>query len=347
MNSKIVIDITKIRDPHCGLGQFSTHLNKELFKLNSELVFYAERNSQELINGHFLENKKWHRYKPSFWPKAAVWHAIHQDVKSYPVSKKVKKVLTIHDLNYLEEEHRADRKRSYIKKLEKKISEASALTFISNFTKNEVSKKFDISQKEYKVIYNGFCLDDSLPTRPLKLPEDIGEYIFSIGTVVPKKNFKLILEMAKLNKNLKFIIAGTLFHSHANELVERVKREGLADQVYFIGTVSEGEKNYLYQNAKAFLHPSYLEGFGLPVIEAMAHGTAVACSNRCSLPEVVGQYGSLFDPDSADDALGAIMLLNEKRESRELKSEDLKVYASQFSWSKAAKEYYDLYKSLL
>ncbi len=322
---KTTVDLCKMSDLNCGLGQVALHLYRQL-KFDPSIDFY-------------FKEKKWHRL--FYMPSCDVWHAIHQDVKVYPSF--TKKVLTIHDLNAIYEEQDPSKKEGYLKRLQKKINQASAITYISEFTKSEVHKNLIVENKIEAVIPNGVCFDENLePKRPKSLPESFEKFIFSIGTVVPKKNFKMILKLAKERPYLKFVIAGPLFHSYAKEILEEIKNEGLQGQVILIGPVSEEEKIYLYDHAEAFFHPSFLEGFGLPIIEAYARGTSVISSNACSLPEVCGDHGHMFDPNSVQSALLAIDEFLKEAPNPEA----LKAYARQFSWEKACIQYREVYQKV-
>jgi glycosyltransferase involved in cell wall biosynthesis len=340
---EIVVDISKISDLNCGLGQFSYHLNKELYSLDTQISFYQKSDSEKAV-GKRLFKKKWHRSNLIYRPSCKVWHATHQDVDVYPVSSSVQKVLTIHDLNYLYEENSKEKRDKYLKSLQSKINQASALTFISEFTRSEVLKHLNIEGKKNSVIYNGYCLDNVNAKKPDSL--NFKDYIFCLGTVVPKKNYQLVIDIAKERDDLIFVLAGTLFHDHAKDLIQQVSKEALQDRVLFLGEVSESEKRYLYENAKLFFHPSLLEGFGLPVIESMALGLPVVSSNACSLPEVLGGYGFLFEPSSKDAAICAIdKALNQLELG--IDRSKLKGHAEMFSWKESAKAYYELYHRVL
>lgn len=349
---KTIIDLCKISDLNCGLGQVALHLHQNFNELlshtnnNDEIISYCEEKGSEHLKGEKLLYKKSHRYPFFFRPDCTVWHAIHQDIKVYPSPKRIKKILTIHDLNAIHEEKREDKKAKYLKNLQKKINQSHTVTFISKFTQSEVQKHLDLSKVQQKVIMNGVALNHDLESeRPKAIPEDLREFFFSIGTVVPKKNFKLILDIAKALPEEKFVIAGTTFHDYAKEMSEEIKRENLGSRVFLIGEIEEAEKLYLYDNAKALIHPSFLEGFGLPIVEAYSRGLPVISSHAGSLPEVCGDYGLLFDPNSKEEAIERVKEFLEYPTTIELKN-DLVNFASQFSWKKAAQEYLSLYQSL-
>lgn len=348
---KTLIDISKISDLNCGLGQFAYYLQKELYKLDPNLIFYADESSCDQVCGKFKVKKKWHRNKYLFRPQIDIWHGIHQDCDVYPMKKSIKRILTIQDLNFINESDDESRKKKYLKSIQNKIDRSVALTFISEFTKLEVEKHLNTTGKRTQIISNGICVNEQaqgeLSPKVSELVMRLGgDFIFGIGTVVPKKNYKLAISMAVQNPHLRFVIAGTTFHTYAKEMQEEIKKRGVQDRVNLIGEITEVDKVYLYKKSCAFFHPSFLEGFGLPVIEAMYLGLPVICSNSTSLPEVTGGLAYLFDPHCTDGALQAVELCLKDLKENKINFLDLRSHAAQYSWEKAAKQYYELYHSI-
>ncbi len=120
----------------------------------------------------------------------------------------------------------------------------------------------------------------------------------------------------------------------------------LQDQVRFLGPIPEAHLPALYSGARFFIFPSLYEGFGLPVLEAMACGTAVACSNTSSLPEVAGEAALFFDPRSPDEIAHAIRQLWEDAPLRETLASAGVKRASEFSWRQCAAQTLALYRQL-
>jgi len=348
---KTVVDISKISNLNCGLGQFAYYLQQELYKLNPELIFYAEKRSRNRVLGKFKAKKKWHRNKFLFRPNIDIWHGIHQDCDIFPAKKAIKKILTIQDLNFIYESSDESRKKKYLEAIQSKIDRSIAVTFISEFTKSEVLKYLNLTGKKTQVISNGVCVNEALqgdisPKVEQLIAKLDGNFFFGIGTIVPKKNYKLAISMALAMPDINIVIAGTTFHAYAKEVQEEIVKHRLEDRVYLIGEISEVDKVYLYKKARAFFHPSFLEGFGLPVIEAMHLGKPVICSNVTSLPEVTGGHAYLFNPNNPDEAVYAAQRCLNKLAQGKIDTSILRSHASQYSWEKAASQYYELYKSL-
>ena len=135
--------------------------------------------------------------------------------------------------------------------------------------------------------------------------------------------------------------------SHEQELAQRAQQLGAADDVLLLPWVSEEELEGLWQLADAFVYPSLYEGFGLPVLEAMARGVPVACSNASSLPEVAGRAALLFDPLSEQQIAEAIEKLLRERSEAERLAEAGRRQAARFTWGATAKQTIAVYQRAL
>ncbi len=347
----VILEFEKIKDPYCGLGQWCLHLGNELVQNNKDplsLGFYLPKEKFQKFSylGPLFPLRKFHRQLPFFLPKTKIWHSVHQDSRFIPREGSGKFVLTIHDLNgYFER----GRDEAYLEDLQKKIKRADALTYISKFTKTQVEEFLEVTKsKPSYVIHNGISLKKCAHSqeRPKKAPA--GGFLFSIGTVVPKKNFHVLVEFLKLFKDLKIVLAGTLFHSYASDLKRKILEAGLEDRFILCGEVTEEEKYWYYENCEAFIFPSLFEGFGLPVTEAMHFGKPLFLSNRTSLPEVGGDlayYFEDFEPHSMKEVYDKGM--KDFRENKPILVRKLKERSLLFSWENAAKEYLEVYKNLL
>lgn len=347
--AKIVIDFEKIDDPFCGLGQFCFHLGTFFTKSSVQPFLWISEKAWNLFPDYQFKIKinKYARKIPLLRPKCDLFHAIHQDSNYLPYGNRAKFVLTIHDLNGLAEISNESKKNQYKMRIQKRILRADAIVYISEFTKQEVQKEFIIDNRtKQKVIYNGVSLadEDQLVLEKIKLPTN-APYLFTIGTVVPKKNFHVLIDMMLELPEYHLIIAGTLFHDYAKKMQNKIIDLGLESRIHLYGNVDEQTKIKLYKNASAFVFPSLLEGFGLPVIEAMTFGLPTVLSNRTSLPEIGGLHASYFENFSATHMAQTVQsaIANHTIE----KSELLKNHAKSFSWEKSSQEYLSLYLELI
>lgn len=174
----------------------------------------------------------------------------------------------------------------------------------------------------------------------LGLPQ---QYVLYLGSNKPHKNLVRLIEAWKVSNikyqisNTKLVIAGH-WDARYFEVRKLVEKSGLNDQVIFMGPVNEVDLPALYSGAELFVFPSLYEGFGLPVLEAMACGTPVVCSNKSSLPEVTGPAEILVDPLNVDALAEAIAhALADKELRQDLREKGL-AQAARFSWDRTARE---------
>ena len=205
---------------------------------------------------------------------------------------------------------------------------------VSHFTKNELMDKFKISENKIHVIPNSISEDWFIPPIPL---ESRKPYIFTVAGESPSKNVMRLLEafsiaLPKLGKNISLKIAGIKSNYQRNFQLKAIKL-GIGDHVEFLGFVSDHELRQLYREAKGFVFASLFEGFGIPLLEAMASGTPIACSNTTSIPEVVGESAFFFNPISKEEIAVQIIKLCESNEVLESKSKSALIRVQSFSES--------------
>lgn len=278
-------------------------------------------------------------------PPAALFVPAHV----LPLHCPVPAIVTVHDLGYLhypEAHRRFD--RWYLDWTTRRHTHvAHHLIVDSEATKNDLINFYGAEPHQISVIYLG--RDETL-TR-VNNPEKIaaakakyginGNYLLYLGTLQPRKNLGRLIDAFHLavasrpNEALKLVIAGRQGWLYA-DIFAQVQRLGLTDRVIFPGYVAEADKAALLSGALAYVFPSLYEGFGLPVLEAMACGVPVLTSRLSSLPEVAGQAALLIDPhDTTQIAAGLIQLLNNLDLRNRLIAQGYD-QIQQFSWPKAA-----------
>ncbi|MFN3150040.1 glycosyltransferase family 4 protein [Bremerella sp.] len=357
---RIVLDLEKSRNLCSGLGQFARSLGCALTTEMSSrglepipLVAPAQANDFETPNS--LTAKIWRKEIFQRWyrwtqlgrsPKYALWHATHQQAKYLPLNPKTRVLLTIHDLNYLREKtgHKIEREHRRIARL---IARADAITVISKFVAGEVKSHFDLTNKPIQVIYNGRPDVSQFPAKQPAWLNASRPFLFSIGIIDRKKNFHVLLDLIQRLPNHQLVIAGQNDSEYAAEMRRTIEENNLSDRVCLPGPVSDEERQWLYENCESFVFPSLTEGFGLPPIEAMTVGKPVFLARRTSLPEIGGKrafYWDNFSPEHLIDVYHQGMrTFNESPEYADL----LQKAASRFCWQDAARQYVDLYRSIL
>lgn len=229
-----------------------------------------------------------------------------------PIAYKGKLAVTIHDLCQLAhpETLGSSLQRWYARTLIAKAAQkADAILCVSQFTRNEIVKYMKIDGSRITVTYPG-C---GLPVQEADIEPANSEghpYILAVGNVKPHKNLRRLVDAFELVQNRiehNLVIVGKRDGFLNPEKLASESTGGGADRIRFTGQISDEELLGYYRRADALIFPSLYEGFGFPLVEAMAQGCPVACSNTASLPEIAGDAALLFDPNSTDQIARAII----------------------------------------
>ncbi len=344
MSKSVFIECEKISNPNSGLGQFSMHLIHELKKQNKsfDFTYFIDKESSNYFDSEdtLFQKKFYHKLLSPNSKSFDTWHCFHQGSKYLPLSRKTKLIYTIHDLNFLEKYKDSYKRGFFLRALQKRVNRASEITVISHFTKKIVEENLKINVPIH-VIHNGNCLNLNFkpePDKQITMP-----FLFAIGIIGPKKNFHTLIPLLVQNKDLCLVIAGNNESAYAQSIIASAKKMKVENRLILPGMINDEQKLWYYQNCTAFLFPSLLEGFGLPVVEAMSLGKPCFISNLTSLPEVGGAeayYFNSFEPDAMQEVFERGMA---DFNSNSNKSSAIIKQASQFTWANAAGKYLDLY----
>jgi glycosyltransferase involved in cell wall biosynthesis len=278
-----------------------------------------------------------------------------------PIYCPVPAVVTVHDLGYVHypETHRAA-DRWYLDWTTRRHTRvASHLVADSLATRNDLVERYGADARRITVVYLGWdrnlsSVKDPAQLHQLKARYNIkGEYLLYLGTLHPRKNLVRLVDayhqaIASLNPATQvpqLVIAGQKGWLY-DEIYARVQHLALEDQIIFTGYVSEEVKPVLLSGALAYLYPSLYEGFGLPVLEAMACGTPVLTSTASSLPEVAGEAAVLVDPQRPADIARGIIALISDADLREKLIEQGYRQIRKFSWDRAATQILELLEAM-
>jgi glycosyltransferase involved in cell wall biosynthesis len=271
-------------------------------------------------------------------------------------------VLTLHDLSFLQvPEHFVPSFRAYLEKaVPRAVRQATLILADSKSTKHDLDELLGVPQARVEVLYPGV----ESRFRPIqegetlervrahyKLPE---RFVLGLSTLQPRKNFDgLVWAFRRLVtgqsgdrfESLHLVIAGGSgwMSEGAVELVERL---GLGNRVHFIGFVKDEDLPALYSLAAVFAFPSWYEGFGLPILEAMACGTPVVAADNSSLPEVVGQAGLLVKAEDCDALAQSLYRLLTDQALRTSLILAGQWQARRFTWENAARQLLEVYHRL-
>jgi glycosyltransferase involved in cell wall biosynthesis len=226
------------------------------------------------------------------------------------------------------------------------IERAHAVVAISAFTRNEILNKICGIEKEVKVIYNGVHVPE---TFHIAIPDFIEnpheKFFFTVGEVKKRKNFHVLLDLMKLMPEYKLYIAGSNSSYYAKEMEKRIIFEHI-DNVRILGQITDAEKLWMYKNCTAFFFPSLLEGFGLPVIEAMMFGKPVFTTRSTSLPEIGGEVAFYWDDFHPEVMLKVVKDNLAYYHATPHFKQKLQNHAATFSYERHFEQYLDLYRSL-
>jgi glycosyltransferase involved in cell wall biosynthesis len=348
---KVLVDMHRLKyNPFNGLYSVSINLGKALAAIpvaDMELYYYLPLKDFGIFGAEakYTEHRSIDKFYKPGTGKYDLWHVTTQLSWYRPFNKRTKVLYTLYDFSYLiEDAANVQRNKRLLKETQQRIDRADYITGISQFAIDEARKHLDLGNKPTRAIQLGCTVHtypdfDSPRYRPAK------PFLFTIGLVQPRKNFH-VLPPLLLDNDYELVIAGLNNYEYGEEVEEAAKRFGVEDRVKLIGPATEEEKYWYYKHCTAFLFPSYAEGFGLPVIEAMFHGKPVFISDKTSLPEVGGDaayYFRSFDPGDMRKTFAEGMADYATNDP----SEKIRQQAAKFNWNHTAAEYIDVYKQLL
>ncbi|MCX6562024.1 MAG: glycosyltransferase family 1 protein [Candidatus Aminicenantes bacterium] len=269
-----------------------------------------------------------------------------------------KKIVTVCDLFFMDFPGRADKeaRRYFLKRTESSLRKADGIVTISEFTRKALIERFGLGSDKIKVTYLG--LNDifkepagagavEAARRKFDLPEG---FLLFVGASEPRKNLpRLIDALAVIHERyakIPLVLAGRAGADQA-ALLDRIRSRGLEGWVRRLGYLPDPDIRDLYHAASALVFPSYCEGFGLPLLEAMACGLPVAASGVSALPEIGGEVAVYFDPENVEDMAAKIILIladDRLRASLQAKGRER---AKAFTWQKTARETLAFYREIL
>ena len=351
MKKTVLLDLGKLKDLNNGLGQVSYQLGKKLENYNdneNEIEFHYllpkgfDTAFKKATHFEIISSRR--RYFPFTCKRYDLWHSIHQDSAYFPSDSQTPYILTIHDLNFLEEK-KEKKAVKRLRSLQKKVVRASAVTVISKYTEKMVRDNLSLQDIPIHLIYQGV----EIKTTHLKKPDyaPLDKFLFTIGVILEKKNFIILLDFMKLLPEYKLIIAGKNTTEYAGLIEKKIRELNLSDRVIMPGIISDQEKNWFFQNCDAFVYPSKYEGFGMPIIEAMNFGKPIFLSTYSCLPEIGNKYAFYWnDSDPRKMKNQFFKKIFEFQKKPDL-SESMKRYAQSFNWDRTVSAYIKLYKKLL
>ena len=333
--------------------QWSSEINVEPVK-----HFEASRSFIKRFNGLFYSYSMYRDlifWKGQFFNRFDLYH----ETNYVPMNFKGPTIVNIYDLSFYHypESHPEDRIRHMNQYFYSRLDRASHFITLSEAIKQELQRYLGIPPDKITVTPAG--VDDKFKACPYEKTKSVilqygitpDSYILYVGTLEPRKNIILLLNAYAelpytLRKSFPLILTGGIGWLMGN-LDSEIDRLGIRGTTHLTGYVPTESLPYLYSGASIFVYPSIYEGFGLPVLEAMACGAPVITSNVSSLPEVVGNAGVLIHPEDTKQLTHEMEDLLTNSVRRKMFKTMGQERAKQFTWKNCAQKTLDVYHKVL
>jgi glycosyltransferase involved in cell wall biosynthesis len=271
-------------------------------------------------------------------PRSAdVFHGLNQRL---PHARLSRAVTTFHDLFVLTGEYSTPEfRRRFAEQARDAAGRSDRIVAVSHFTARQVVDVLRVDPAKVRVVHHGV----RAPAGMAAVREKI---VLHVGAIQYRKNIsRLVDAFERVDRDWQLVLAGSAGYGAA-EIAARIESARSRDRIRVLGYVPPAELALWYARAMIFAFPSLDEGFGMPVLEAMASGTPVVASNRSAVPEVAGDAAWLINPEDAEELGSALLALTRDPERRaELSRRGLE-RAAQFTWGEAVEKTWQVYREL-
>lgn len=366
---RIGIDARLVGYTQAGIGQYILRLTEGLAAIDSddEFILLQSRKDSRISFGkgrfqrRFLWTPAHNRLEQFILPLEIApvgLDVLHSPDFIPPFRRNCKSVITIHDLAFLLYPHFLTHDSArYYSQIDQAVRRTDHIIAVSESTKRDTVQLLGVDESKITVIHEAVHptfrpISDSQALAQVRERHGIsGDFILFVSTIQPRKNLPTLLQAYRqllddYRPDCRLVVAGKkgwLFEE-AFSITEQLR---LQDDVLFLGRVPGEDLPLLYNAARVHVHPAYYEGFGLPVLEAMACGTPTVVSNVSSLPEVVGDAGLLVEPDDVCGWVVAMWrVLSDDRLREQMIERGLR-RAKLFSLEKMAGETMEVYKKVV
>jgi len=363
---KIAIDLRSLSSGTVsGVENYCINLVESLLLLdgqNQYSLFYNSMRAKQLPDFHYVNSRVAQSRIPSKILNMAFkfnltsiekftgscdWFFM-PNLNQFSISPNTKLAITVHDLSPVVTPEFYNLKRKLWHKFlnyKKAFERANVLFTVSEYTKSDLIRIFNIEPNKIKVVYPGInqqMFNQNIPLNRQRLVRNLyglpGEFVLFLNTIEPRKNLAgVISAFEKIKSPASLVIAGRLGWKYKKDF-KLIKNSKKSAKIRYIGYVSEEHKPALIKTAKVLVYPSFYEGFGFQPLEAMAVGTPVVASHLTSLPEMVGDAGLLVDPYNSNSLAGALDQVLENGKLREILIQKGLVQSEKFNWQRTAAE---------
>lgn len=359
-----------------GLGRYTQKLIEQLAEhdhSNEYVIFLQEESFKEwkITNANFtpvLAPYRWYTLAEQIFLPWKIWRAkvdfMHFPHFNVPLLHRKPFLVTIHDLIIIHfPTERATTLGPLLYKIKHwagkrvmrhAVKNSSKIITVSNFSKQDIADYYQVAPEKIVVTYEATDAADEISTAQdevavLQSYKIEKPYLLYVGNAYPHKNLEILLQMMKEIKNKaeetpwKLVLVGKEDYFYA-----RIKQQAwsmnLEENVIFTGFVPDDELPALYKNALLYIFPSLYEGFGLPPLEAMAHGTPVLAAQSSCLEEILGEAAIYFHPEDVSGIINASKKIQQDRSLRNDYIEKGFAKLKQYSWEKMMQQTLQLYE---
>lgn len=364
---KIAFDAKRFFHNTSGLGNYSRDLVRILseYEPDNEYLLLNKNKSErgkeilEHPNVHFIETSKGNFSRQLKMGKDAqkqgadIFHGLSGELPLKWDPKPIKKVVTIHDLIFVRypQYYSFFDRRIHFWKFKKAADMADKIITISEQTKRDIIRYLKIPETKIEVIYQG-CHHAFKEQQSPELMQAVKDkynlperFILNVGTIEERKNLLNVVKAIK-GTEIPLVVVGrkTKYYQKIENFLKKNKME---KQVLFLEGVSMDELACLYKLADIFVYPSFFEGFGIPVIEALFSKTVVVTSNTSCLPEAGGKDSVYINPDSDLDIRAKLKFLWENESERKRREEKGFEFVQKFNDEPIAKQLMNFYQKII
>ncbi len=380
---KIAVSADSLSNQLTGIGKYTLELFNHLKKLPElEEIYLYKHGKMQTKPDNFLHAKR-PQFLNSLDPLTKkILRYVYHRVNGYVINYQLRKleidiyhatnfiindyygkssgtVATIHDFSVIHhpEHHPADRVKFMVKNLPHTIEKASHLITVSKFVKDELIKIFGINENRVTAIYNGVS-SLYVPKNEMEINSSLNkyhlnyrQYLLAVSTLEPRKNFINLFHAydklsGKMQERFPLVLIGSSGWND-EEIQKKIAAYQSKNLIKYLGYLPEADLRDLFAGARGFVYPSLYEGFGLPIIEAMACGTPTLTSNCSSMPEVAGDIAILVDPNDVTSIYHGIVKLLEDDVFCENAAQEGVKHAAKFTWENCANQTLEVYKKVL
>lgn len=374
---KIGIEAQRIFRPHKhGMDIVAVELIRALQVIDNQNEYFIfvkpdEDNTciNETKNFHIVEVPGgnyvfWEQIMLPIYARKYGIDVLHCTSNTAPMFLTVPLILTLHDVIFMEKTVGKNTSTNYQKfgnlyrkwLVPKIVRKCQQIVTISEVEKANIIRVLGLQEKLITVVHNGVSGRFGIkPNTEIinQVREELnldGDFFLFLGNVEPRKNVtntvKAFVAFAEINPHVQLVITG-LKPAFVSDILSEIGKNSFLHRFIFPGFVTESVLLTLYAEAKVFLYPSFREGFGLPILEAMAFGTPVVTSTISAMPEVAGDAAFLVNPYSVEEITAGITVAYENDKLRQQKINSGFLRPSMFTWQNTAQKMLNIYQAEL